>query len=103
MGPIFLRKEKRLRQHTQKLGTPKILVPKKTESPRGGASQYAGVHWGLQAPCQGSGGLEAPQEQQGVWGAAAPPVRKIVWTQSQDFGTRIYHEPIVNLIIMHLS
>ena len=27
---------------------------------------------GLQPPRQGSVGLEAPQEQQGVWGAAAP-------------------------------
>ena len=40
----------------------KILVPKKKESPRGGASRYAGGH----------GGLQAPQEQQGVWGQQPP-------------------------------
>ena len=45
---------------------------KKTESPRGGASRYAGGHGGLQAPRQGVWRAEAPQEQQGVWGAAAP-------------------------------
>ena len=44
----------------QDLGT-KILVPKKTESPRGGASRYAGGYGGLQAP------------RQGVWGAGRPP------------------------------
>ena len=27
---------------------------------------------GCKPPARGSGGLEAPQEQQGVWGAAAP-------------------------------
>ena len=27
---------------------------------------------GCRPPARGSGGLEAPQEEQGVWGAAAP-------------------------------
>ena len=58
---------------------------------------------GCKPPARGSGGLEAPQEQQGVWGGGSPPVKTILWTQSQDFGTRIYREPIVNLIIVHLS
>ena len=84
----------------QDLGT-KILVPrswyqdlgtKKKESLRGGASQKS---------ARGRGGLQAPR--QGVWGAGSPPVRTILWTQSQDFGTRIYREHIVNLIIVHLS
>ena len=67
----------------QDLGT-KILVPKSKESPRGGASRNA----------RGRGGLQAPR--QGVWGAGSPPVRTILWTQSQDFGTQIYREPIMN-------
>ena len=71
----------------QDLGT-KILVPrswyqdlgnkKKRESPRGGASRYAGGHGGLQAP------------RQGVWGAGSPPgtaggldsVKTILWNHN---------------------
>ena len=40
-----------------------IRRSEKTESPRGGASRYAG----------GCGGLPAPR--QGVWGAGSPPVK----------------------------
>ena len=64
---------------------PKILVPRSTESPRGGASRYAGGHGGLQAP------------RQGVWGAGSPPVRTTLWTQNQDFGTRIWYFWVKNI------
>ena len=63
---------------------------------------YPKVNGGsLSKICKGAQGtaewLEVPQKQQGFWGAAALPVKTILWTQSQDFGTRIYREPIVNL------
>ena len=57
----------------QDLGT-KISVPKKTESLRGGASQKlsSGARGAAGPPAGGSGGLEAPQEQQGSGGRQPP-------------------------------
>ena len=37
---------------------------------------------GCRPPARGFAGLEAPQDQQGVWGAAAPPVKTLLWTQN---------------------
>ena len=70
-----------------KVLVPRSWYPPKAESLRGGASQKS---------ARGRGGLQAPRQ-------GHPPVKTILWTQSQDFGTRIYREPIVNLIIVHLS
>ena len=58
----------------------KILVPKKkTESPRGGASRYAGGHGGLQAPLQGVWGAGSPPGRAGGLGGGSPPVKTILW------------------------
>ena len=70
----------------QNLGT-KILVPrsryqKKTESPRGGASRYAGGHGGLQAPRQGVWGAGSPPGTAGGLGGGSPPVKTILWNQN---------------------
>ena len=68
MGTIFLRKKKRLRQRTHKLGASKILVPRKNGEPeRRSLSVCRGARGAAGPP---PGGLEAPQEEQGVWGAA---------------------------------
>ena len=74
----------------QDLGT-KILVPRSTESPRGGASRNAGGHGGLQAPRQGVWGAGSPPGTAGGLGGGSPPVKTILWTQDQDFGTRIWY------------
>ena len=63
--------------NSKDLGT-KILVPKKTESPRGGASRYAGGHGGLQAPCQGVCGAGSPPGTAGGLGGGSPPVKTIL-------------------------
>ena len=57
----------------------KILVPKKMESPRGGASRYAGGHGGLQAPRQGVWGAGSPPGTAGGPGGGSPPVKTILW------------------------
>ena len=74
----------------------KVLAPgswyqEKTESPRGGASRYAGGHGGLQAPRQGVWGAGSPPGTAGGLGGGSPPVKTILWTQNQDFGTRIWY------------
>ena len=48
------------------------LGTKKTESPRGGASRYAGGHGGLQTLRQGILGAGSPPGITGGLGAAAP-------------------------------
>ena len=53
------------------LGT-KILVPKKRRAREAEPLGMQGGTGGCRPPAKGSGGLEAPQEQQGVWWAAAP-------------------------------
>ena len=65
------------------LGT-KILVPRSTESPRGGASRYAGGHGGLQAPRQGVWGAGSPPGIAGGPGGGSPAVKTILWTQIQE-------------------
>ena len=65
----------------QDLGT-KILVPrswyqdlgikKKRRAREAEPLGMQGGTGGCRPPARGSGGLEAPQEEQGVWGAAAP-------------------------------
>ena len=71
-----------------------VQLPEITESLRGGASQKS-------AP-GGLGGWKPPRNSRGL-GCGSPPVRTVLWTQSQDFGTRIYREPIESIIMMHLS
>ena len=60
----------------QDLGN-KILVPRSTESPRGGASRFAGGHGGLQAPRQGVWGAGSPPGRAGGLGGSSPPVKTI--------------------------
>ena len=72
MGPIFLKK-KRLRQRTHKLGAwYQDLGTKIYGEPERRSLSVCRWAWGAASPPPGSGGLEAPQEQQGVWGVAAP-------------------------------
>ena len=75
----------------------KILVPKKNGEPeRRSLSVCRGARGAAGPPPGGLGGWKPPQEEQGVWGAAAP-VKTILWIQDmiflfdqdQDFGTRI--------------
>ena len=70
---------------------PRSWYQEKTESPRGGASRYAGGHGGLQAPRQGVWGAGSPPGTAGGLGGGSPPVKTILWTQNQDFGTRIWY------------
>ena len=65
-----------------------------------------GARGAASSPPGGLGLSEDPQEQSGTAGGlrgGSPPVRTILWTQSQDFETRIYRESIVSLTMMHLS
>ena len=60
----------------QDLGT-RILVPRSRYQKKRRAREaeplgMQGGTGGCRPPARGSGGLEAPQEQRGVWGAAAP-------------------------------
>ena len=97
MGAIFLEKKKRQPQCTHKLGASRNMGAIFLEQKKPPAATYPQVEGfqdlgtkkkrrareaeplGMQGgtgrcklPAKGSGGLEAPQEQQGIWGAAAP-------------------------------
>ena len=76
-GAHFSEEKKSACGRIHKLGASKILVPKKTESPRGGASRYAGGHGGLQAPRQGVWGAGSPPGTAGGLGGGSPPVKTI--------------------------
>jgi len=66
------------------------LVPRSTESLRGGASRYAGEH--AASPLPGDlGGWKPPRNIRGHGRRQPPPVKTISWIQNQDFGTRIWY------------
>ena len=54
------------------LGIKALVRTKNGELERRSLSKVCEAARGAAGPRQGSGGLEAPQELQGVWGAAAP-------------------------------
>ena len=109
MGGIFLRKKAPAATYPQVGGYQRSWYQKKTESPRGGASRYAGGHGGLQAPRQGVWEAGSPPGRAGGLRGGRPPVKTILWTQNhlpttfnhlpttfnhlqnQDFRTRIWY------------
>ena len=50
-----------------------------------------GGHGGQQAPRQGVWGAGSPPGTAGNLGGGSPPVKTILWSQNQDFGTRIWY------------
>ena len=71
LGTKIRNQDSGTRPQYQDLGT-KILVPKKRRAREAEPLGMQGGTGGCRPPARGSGGLEAPQEQQRVWGAAAP-------------------------------
>ena len=69
----------RLRQRTHKLGASKFQDLGTKKKRRAREAEPLGMQegtGGCRPPVRGSGGLEAPQEERGVWGAAAPSKKK---------------------------
>ena len=85
--------KKLLRQSTHKLGASKNLGPsfwKKTPAAtypqvRGLVPRsWSKIYGEPESTARGSRGLEAPQEQQGVWGGGSPPVKMICGPRTKD-------------------
>ena len=92
MGAIFLTKKKRLRQRTHKLRAwYQDLGTKIYGEPERRSLSVCRGHGGLQAPPPGGlGGWKPPRKSRGS-GGGSPRVKTILWTQNQDFGTRILY------------
>ena len=73
MGAIFLSKKNApAATYPQVRGFQDLGTKKKERAREAEPLGMQGGTGGCRPPARGSGGLEAPQEQQGVWGVAAP-------------------------------
>ena len=81
-GTIFLTKRNACGNVPTSQGLPRSWYQEKTESPRGGASRFAGGYRGLQAPRQGIWGAGSPPGRARGLGGGSPAVKTILWTQN---------------------
>ena len=86
-----------------KSGNLEILVPKKNREPeRRNLSQARGARGAARPPPECLGGWKPPKNSKGSRGWQ-PPSKNNLINPEPDFGTRMCREPVVNVIIVHLS